>query len=844
MAYPLEELGFARFLVEGEDGTILFEEGRARSNDGSTSLSDLPRVVYQEEGAAASTEAVAVTADRPAAIDLRLLSRTLHPTFSDHSLPAICRHYNITFSDEEAQQAVGALFPALLADAIRLDPELLALLSQLLPASTGDLMTRLISFAVQPAAAPPAQEKGDTPALLSAPPTVEEALAQDGPLAMGLTSFEDRSGQRDMAQRVCDLLEEGGTLVVEAGPGTGKTFAYLVPALLYLDDHPKERLILSTRTKQLQEQVYQKDLPFLTARLAPKIRIALLKGRTNYLCQRRWRIVLDETIEGLEQDLLPLLAPLASWLVRTDTGDIEENGAFFSDPRARKLWNRLYDDPHRCLGPACFHFDDCFSSLARRRARRADLVVVNHSLLLADQQSEQGIIGDYSSLIVDEAHALEGAARQAFTETLDQRALERLLREIEHPTGGRRTGGWLTRLPFPPTDTRALRIHDLQESLQGMNTRLFTELAASFPADLRGRLPKLDEFRPRIERLVQTAEELSKAIEAVGETLGTLTDTQEARREADGLSTDVERIACLFTVLFSPPAENTVHWYERYKGEILLHSSPLEVAPFLAERLYPKLEKFVLTSATLSLGGEFDYLDSSLGLSSAPGAATHAVAESPFCYEDRMRLYLPAYFPPVTGPLEESAEAIAACARTAADTTDRKILVLFTSYRLLRAVHQRLAPGGRVLAQGIDGPRSKLTARFKEEQGGMILLGTDSFWEGVDLPGSDLEILIITRLPFPVPTDPVFAALGERISAAGKDAFLDLSIPQAILKLRQGVGRLIRTNDDRGAVIITDQRIIKKRYGHLFSASLPVPGRQIRTTEDLLSDLGAWFSSG
>jgi ATP-dependent DNA helicase DinG len=825
MTLPWKELGLSRFLVIENKRSLLFEEGRPYPGKGETDLETIPQVAYRVEAEGASV------------IDLLLLARTLLPTLADHSLASLCRHYNIPFRKNKEQEAVGSLFSFLLTDALGLEPDLLSLLGQLLPPPTGDLVARLIPFAPQPAAPSPAKEEGH-PKPVVPPPTLANTLSRRGPLADGMASFEDRPGQRDMAERVYMALEEGGTLIVEAGPGTGKTFAYLVPALFYLRDHPNTRLVLSTRTKQLQEQVYQKDLPFLIARLAPKIKIALLKGRTNYLCLRRWQVVLGEVTEGLEQDLLPLLAPLARWLFQTETGDIEENSVFLSDPRARAMWNRLYDDPHRCLWSFCPFFDDCFSIAARRRAKRSDLVVVNHSLLLADQQTEQGILGDYQCLIVDEAHALEGAARQAFTETLRERTLDRLLREIEHPAG-RRTGGWLTRLPFPRSDRRVLRVHDLTESLRGMNTRLFSRLAADLPPDQRGRSPRLDEFHPQVERLLHTTDELKKAIEDLSEAL----DTQEEKREADGLATDVEGVAHLFTVLFSPPAENTVHWFERVKEEAILHSSPLEVAPFLEERLYPKLGKLVLTSATLSLGGGFGYIEESLGLSSAPGSLSHAVVESPFNYEERMRLYLPEYFPPVTGPLEESAGAIAACARAVADETGRKVLVLFTSYRLLRAVHKILGKKRGVFAQGIDGPRSKLTEQFRGEQGGAILLGTDSFWEGVDLPGSDLEVLIITRLPFPVPTDPVFSALGERLSKAGRDPFRELSIPQAILKLRQGVGRLIRTTNDRGAVILTDQRILHKGYGRLFTAALPVAGRRVATSEELLSDLAAWFAT-
>jgi len=815
MTLPLNELGLSRFVVLNRNRTLLFEEGRARPGKGESNLDEIPKVAYR------------VKADKAAAIDILLLARTLHPTLSDHTMPSLCHHYNIPFAKNRVEEAVGALFTSLLTDALQLDPDLLSLLSQLLPNPTGNLLARAIPH-IRPTSPPPPQE---TPAPPAPIPSLEEAMSR---VAEAMVAFEDRPGQRVMSIQVSRTLEKGGTLVVEAGPGTGKTFAYLVPSLLHLKDHPKTRLVLSTRTKQLQEQIYHKDLPFLLPLLAPQIKVALLKGRRNYLCLRRWQMVLGEVIEGLEQDLLPLLAPLARWLFQTETGDIEENGVFLSDPRSRELWNRLYDDPPRCLGPVCQFYDDCFSIAARRRAKRADLVVVNHSLLLRDQQAEPRILGDYASLIVDEAHSLEGAARHAFTETLSQRTLEGPLREIEH-SPGRHPGGWIARIPLARSDAHVTRIRELQEPLRKMNARFFSELARTLPPEKRGFFP---ETLPKVESLLQTATALKIATEAVANAI----NSQEEKHEAEGLSEEIGGIIGLFSLLFSPPAENTVHWYSRERDEVFLHASPLDIAPLLAERLYPKLEGIILTSATLSLGEGFQYFDESLGLAEAPGETTCSVVESPFDYEDRMRLYLPVFFPPVTGPLGEYAEAIATCARAIADATGRKVLVLFTSYRLLHAVHEIIGAGRDVFAQGIDGPRSKVIERFKRAKGAAILLGTDSFWEGVDFPGSDLEILIITRLPFPVPTDPVFSALGERLAAAGKDAFLDLSLPQAILKLRQGVGRLIRTKDDHGAVIITDQRILQKGYGKLFTAALPIAGRKVGNLDELLCDLGTWFT--
>ncbi len=813
---PWEKVGLGRVSVIASGKKALFVNG-----------------IFTQSNQAESDEAVCLVfeAGDEETIDVGLLARTLLPTLPDHRLAGICAHYGIR--NKDGPERLFAIFSSLVEECLKLSPDLLVLLAELLPAATGDLVRRLIMFA-KPEQMPIADEQ----APLSLPPPVSLAavLSPMGLLAKDLALFEERSGQKEMAQYVFDALSHEGTAVVEAGPGTGKTFAYLIPIILYLRDHADARVVVSTRTKQLQEQVHGKDVPFLAAHLFPALRIALLKGRRNYLCLRRWQTTLGELIEGLERDLLPTLAPLARWLFETSTGDIEENSAFLSDNRAHRLWKRLYDDPHRCLGTFCEFYEDCFSVAARRRARRANLVVVNHSLLLADQQMDQGIIGEYQFLIVDEAHALETAARQAFTTTLTVHTVESFLRAIEHPLG-RRTGGWLSRLPLSRLDDKVRGVHDLVSSLRGANARLFASIGQGLPPG-RGRSPNLLPFHGEMSTLIQGLEALARSIEALSDLL----DTQENKHEADGLIAEVDGIVHAFDKIFSSTDDNSVCWYEFIADEPYLHHSPLTVAPFLEDKLFPHLTSLTLTSATLSQGGDFRYLNESLGLKSAPGKVSYASVANPFSYETRMRMLYADFLPPVTAATDTYAGAIADCIIRILAETDRKILVLFTSYRLLKAVLTAIGDDSSVLAQGVDGPRAKLLARFKNRKRGTILLGTDSFWEGVDLPGEALEILIITRLPFPVPTDPVFSALADRLTANGRDAFTDLSLPQAILKLRQGVGRLIRTTSDRGVIIITDQRITSKGYGQRFAAALPIAGKRISDMDGLISEVEEWFA--
>ena len=763
-------------------------------------------------------------------IDLYAIARAVLPTLADHSLTGLCTYFGIAAAPGVR---MVALLAALTETALHLSPDLLAVLGRLLPGATGELVRGL---APRAAVTPPPAAPSPSPSPPVAPVALDDAFSDAGVLGRGFAAFEDRPGQQEMARLVARTVTGGGTLLVEAGPGTGKTFAYLVPALIYLRDHPQTRIVVSTRTKQLQEQLYFKDLPFLLPRVAPNAHAALLKGRENYLCLRQWQTLFPELAGGLDSEILPALAALAGWLFRSRTGDIEENHAFLSDPAGRRLWPRLADNPHRCVGTFCPFYSDCFSVVARRRAREANIVVVNHALLFADLATDRSILGNYDYLIVDEAHALEGAARNAFTATLSPSTLDGFLWDVHHRRGAR-DSGWVTRIPLAMDDPRVVRIKELVDQLRTANGRVFTHIGTALPPEPRAALPAITDFVGDGERITALLGQLTATIAAVEEEL----EPDVIQREGERLRGEADAVSGLYSTLFAPAEDTEVKWYEHRDSELRLHASPLAVDEIIAASLYPHLRGLVLTSATLSLSGGFDYVERTLGLKDAPAPVNHAVVPNPFSYRDKMRVYLPTFLPAVNGESADYAAALVAMIEEIAAQIQRKTLVLFTSYRLLNAVHARLA--GKVTAQGIDGPRAKLIERFRGSDGGAVLLGTDSFWEGVDFPGKDLEILIITRLPFPVPTDPITAAMSARIAAVGRDPFYELAVPQAVLKFRQGVGRLIRTRTDRGAVIITDRRVVEKGYGKVFLSSLPVGAQAVGTGEELLSRLTAWFAA-
>ena len=830
MPIPWGELGLARFrAVAGLDQTV-FDSGKP-SAPGPQDVR-LPTVIY-----GSSLEGLAGTGATEAAVfDAHTLARVLHPTLSDHELETVAAAHGISVDTADRARCIGEVFGALIEEAIRLDHEVVVLLVRLLPEPLAALFQQ--ALLLLPSVLAEAEEQGcpeSEPGETSPPVTiVGDPLGPTGFVAQGLPSFERREGQIAMSEAVGRTFAEGGALVVEAGPGTGKTFAYLIPAIELLTRDRSARVVVSTRTKQLQEQLYAKDLPFLLRQMAPDLKVALLKGRGNYICLRRWEIAVRELSEGLDRDRLYMLAPLVRWLWETDTGDIDENTAFLSQPGAQDLWAQLCDHHLHCVEPFCPVSEECLSIGARRKARAARLAVVNHSLLLNDVGVARKVIGKYTHLVVDEGHALEESARSAFTATLAPRVLERLADELT-PSRRRRVG-FIRRAGGGEEETQ--RAMDLVATMRSSASTVFAAIARDLPPNRRAKTPPLrSDSIERVDRLRAVVENLELAVEELVDGI----EDPELKREGEGHEMAVREVADLLARLVSPPDEETVRWYERDRAGLSLYFTPLEVAPILQRMLYPALDAFVLTSATLSIDGDFGFLMRSLGLEEAYEAPRSTTVPSPFSYADSMRLFAPDAFPLPTEDAGSYAERVAELLTILARELNRKGLVLFTSYQMLDDVRARLPEDVLALAQGIDGPRSKIIERFRRYEGGMLLFGTDSFWEGVDLPGDELEYLVITRLPFAVPTDPIQAALGNLVARSGRDPFMDLSLPRAVLRLRQGVGRLIRTRRDRGAVVLVDRRIVAKSYGRTFAAALPGRLERFESPEELAEGLSGWF---
>jgi ATP-dependent DNA helicase DinG len=617
-----------------------------------------------------------------------------------------------------------------------------------------------------------------------------------------LPGVEERPTQREFARAALAALREGRVAFLEAGPGTGKTFGYLVPLILVLEEGG--RAVIATRTRALQEQLWRSDLPAVLRTLGAGLSVALLKGRENYLCLRR--------LERLRGQLLPgeLARELFAWAETTQTGDLEELAGLWASPEGRRLLGEVRDVPLLCSGPACPFYRMCPSRRAREWARAAKLVVVNHALLGADLAAEGRILGDYDYLVVDEAHGLVNAIRRSLTLELTPQVIPRLLGTLASEGLGK-------------------EIRGLADEISSQHRLLWEALSPRFPLEPTRCSP--GDLAAAAERVDSLSELLDELAGLLGEEAGEDEESELLRAAGQ----EAARISWVLEVLFHQTSEEYVYWWEGGRDRPALYASPVDLAPHVAAGLWSRLRAAVLTSATLAVRGRVDHLVRELGLSGSD--VRFASWPSPFDYAG-VGAFVVTDLPEPDDP--GYPRAVAELVTDSLIAVPRRALVLFTSRRLLAAVRELLT-GVPVLAQGQDGEREALLARFRDQPPPVALLGLDTMWEGVDLPGEELELLFITRLPFPVPTDPLAQAEADRLREQGLDPFVFLFLPQAVLKLRQGVGRLVRTPHDRGAIVITDSRAVSRGYGIHFLSELPVRPRAI-TGGELVSALKRLFA--
>jgi len=639
---------------------------------------------------------------------------------------------------------------------------------------------------------------------------VEAVFADDGPLAAAVDGFEARAGQRHMAVAAARAFTSGGVLVAEAGTGIGKTLAYLVPAVL-----SGRRVLVSTGTKNLQDQVFYKDLPALAHALGVEVRAAYMKGRTNYLCLHRFDR-LQEAEAGLPPAERSWLSQIAEWAGATDTGDRAEIEDL---PDDLPLWRELSATSEQCLGRDCPQFADCFVTRMREQAAASDLVVVNHHLLCADAAVRQGAFGEVipecDLAVIDEAHQLEDVVTQYFGVTLSVHRIDELVQDVGRAVGelDAESGGHAV--------TIARSASDVQQSARRLFDAARLELRRPDASD-RARLT------PEIAgRLHDVGLGLTEALESLRALLVATADRPDS---FETLAARIDGLRDAARLVLSADDPRFVHFIESRGRQASLRAAPIDVADIIRDAIIGDRFATVLTSATLTVEQSFAYVLGRLGLTDA---STLRLA-SEFDYRRQAVLYLP---PDMPDP--RSADFNAAAADAIAELLDRtrgRAFVLFTSYAAMREVQARLEPGlaWPLLVQG-TAPRTALLRDFRATPHA-VLLATSSFWQGVDVAGEALSCVIVDRLPFLSPADPLVAARMAAIEARGGQPFHEYQVPTAILTLLQGLGRLIRTRTDRGVLAVLDPRLTRMSYGRRFMGSLP----DTHITDDL-ADIERFF---
>ncbi len=641
--------------------------------------------------------------------------------------------------------------------------------------------------------------------------TVAEVFAADGVLAHNIPEFEHRAGQAQMANAVARAFADGGVLLAEAGTGTGKTLAYLVPAIL-----SRQRVLISTGTKNLQEQIYFKDIPALREALGIPFTATYMKGRANYLCLHRLDQLNDGTGSAAQHVFFPIIR---EWSARTEIGDRAELEDL---PEDLALWNDVSAAAETCLGGECPRYDECFVTRMRQRAAASDLVIVNHHLLCADAAVRQNAYGEVipgcSHAVLDEAHQLEDVATQYFGFSVSTYRVEDLARDVE-------------RLAATLDDRRTRdEIARSIERLRDHAHAFFAELTASHRASAE----RVRATQTSLSAAADAAAHLTGALDIVEATLslaslkqgpakntksdahdGADNGNEAADDDALALASRAGGLRDEIRFLLRGDDPEHVYFVEVRGRGVFLRASPIDVSKIVRELLLDRMRTTVLTSATLTVDGTFDYIRDRLGI----GAAEQLRLPSEFDFARQAILYLPPRMPDPRSPdfvMAAGREVIEILRRT-----EGRAFVLFTSYATLRAVQAiaEMALSYPIFVQG-TAPRSQLLKRFRETPHA-VLLATSSFWQGVDVIGEALSCVIIDKLPFASPGDPITAARIEAIRARGGEPFDEYQVPLAVLALQQGLGRLIRHRRDRGILAVLDPRLRTKGYGRRFLASLP-----------------------
>ena len=626
--------------------------------------------------------------------------------------------------------------------------------------------------------------------------TVEEIFGPGGLLEKRHSGYEFRASQLAMAKIADEAFAKHQHVVIEAGTGTGKTLAYLIPAI-----RSGRRVVVSTATKSLQEQLFEKDVPFLQKHFAPNLKAALMKGRANFLCRQKVNQMEGQSVlKGIDE--IDWFSQIKDWAKLTETGDRSELTFL---PDNAELWNRIDARSDLCTGRKCPEFQRCFITTMHQRAEEADLIIVNHALFFADLAMRQddfgSILPEYGAVVFDEAHEIEGVASDYFGRQISSYRFEELGRDADSTLR-------VLQIDAAPLRKQLTRMRERARSF----FEKFPEREGRFPfgpAERRAFLDQNHEAYDDVASSLKRVEaELSALAQKPEEVVALARRAAEMRRE--------------LTFLLESEEKSYVYWYERRGRGVFLAATPIDVSEILREKLFDQFDTVVLTSATLAVGGRFDYMKQRLGVL----PANESVLPQEFDYPRQALLYIPS-LPDVRAP-NFAAAAADEIARLL-QISQGRAFCLFTSYTQMRDLYERVS--GRLkfpfLLQG-TAPKSILLDRFRTTPNA-VLFATSSFWQGVDVPGAQLSCVIIDKLPFAVPSDPVVAARVRALEEDGRNAFAEYQVPEAVLALKQGFGRLIRSKTDRGILSILDNRIRRMAYGRIFLESLP----EYTTTQDL-----------
>jgi len=635
---------------------------------------------------------------------------------------------------------------------------------------------------------------------------MREIFGKDGLISQKLPAYEERPEQIEMATAVQSAIREGKHLIVEAGTGTGKSLAYLAPFILWSVEE-KKRVIVSTNTKTLQHQLLDKDIPLLQERLPVKFNACLALGSRNYLCLRR----LNQNLSG-ELLLNPIdqgeLTRVLKWEKGTRTGIRSE----LERKRKIGIWERICREPDLCMGKNCPHQEKCYYERARKRLFGANIIVVNHHLFFANLATNGMLLPRYQAVVFDEAHSLEEVATSYFGVRLTNSQLNYLLNSIHNP----RTGAGLANRLGKVREDKRERIQTITEEAREAADTFYGEILHRFGPEpktirVKGKNPFTNRLREPLRRLYSALKNIEKGI-----------DNKEKAVEVSALADRCREFSQGIDAFLTQSLVGYVYWIDiepkRRRNLVAINMAPINIAAELKKRVLDQVHPILFTSATLAIDHQFDFLKQRLGLNECQ----ELILSSSFNYRSQVQVYIPTDGPDPRLNPRAYTEFVAAETERILEITQGRAFVLFTSYGMMREVHSLLKdrfPRATLLKQG-DASREELLAQFKEEVNS-TLCGVATFWQGVDVPGEALQCVILTKLPFDLPNDPVMEARIESLREKGANPFLDYQLPQAIMTFKQGFGRLIRHKNDYGLVAILDTRVRRKSYGARFLNSLP-----------------------